>query len=180
MKIKKLNENKGIYRFLKEFVLFPVSYPTMLRVSLAVKYIFNTVEDYSQALYFRKFYLTEVMASLRQRVKEFDHYNYQYYSNIILENGDRLYNHLLNAGKSKYLRDLGRACLVSSSKQLLNNSLSINLNLNESSIHQEQLNHSVSINQSSSNLFSKSDIIEQTFSKDDPAPKIKVDLEVLK
>jgi hypothetical protein len=42
-KMKIVNEDKGSYRFLKEFLLYPITYPTMLRISLAVKYIFQIV-----------------------------------------------------------------------------------------------------------------------------------------
>jgi len=52
---------------LREFVLFPVSYPTMLRISLALKYVFQVFEDFSIALYFRKFYLKDVFESLKDR-----------------------------------------------------------------------------------------------------------------
>lgn len=57
MKLRVADENKGLYRLMKEFVLFPVTYPTMLRISLAVKYVFQVLEDFSIALYFRKYYL---------------------------------------------------------------------------------------------------------------------------
>lgn len=56
-KMKIADEGKGSFRFLKEFVLYPITYPTMLRISLASKYVFQVFEDYSIALYFRKFYL---------------------------------------------------------------------------------------------------------------------------
>lgn len=57
MKLRVADENKGLYRLMKEFVLFPLTYPTMLRISLAAKYVFQVLEDFSIALYFRKFYL---------------------------------------------------------------------------------------------------------------------------
>lgn len=86
MKLKKLDDQKGTYRFLKDFVLFPICYPTMIRISFAVKYIFQVFHDYSIALYFRKYYLSEIFSSLKNKIDTITYYKYKFYNNIILEN----------------------------------------------------------------------------------------------
>lgn len=42
-KLKVTDEKKGVFRFLKEFVLYPVTYQTMLRISLTSKYVFQVL-----------------------------------------------------------------------------------------------------------------------------------------
>lgn len=83
-KIKKNEEEKAMFRFFKEFILYPVSYPTMIRISLAVKHVFPVFEDHTLALYFRKFYLSEIFNQLKPKLKEPATYRFVYYPNIIL------------------------------------------------------------------------------------------------
>lgn len=78
---------------MKEFVLFPVTYPTMLRISLAVKYVFQVLEDFSIALYFRKYYLKEVFESLRQKEKP-EPYKFTYYRNIVADNFSKVFKYI--------------------------------------------------------------------------------------
>jgi hypothetical protein len=83
LKMKIVEEGKGMYRFLKEFVLYPVSYQTMLRISMVSKYIFQVFEDYSIALYFRKFYLKKIFDSMKVKDLDLEPYNYIFYKNIV-------------------------------------------------------------------------------------------------
>lgn len=112
IKIKKVEDDKRIYSFLKEYVLYPVSYPTMLRVSLVSKYVFQVFEDHSLALYFRKFYLSDIFGGLKPKLKAnkqlIKPYYFAYYKSVILQYSDKIYSFMRNAGKSRHLRDLGR------------------------------------------------------------------------
>lgn len=80
----------------------------MLRVSLICKYVFRVIEDHSVALYFRKFYLSEIFEMTRPKVKSKEPYKFIYYRNLILDYNDKIFSYMNNAGKSKHLRDLGR------------------------------------------------------------------------
>lgn len=70
---------------MKDFVLYPVTYPTMLRISLIAKYVFNVFEDFSIALYFRKYYLHEIFKDLKSHKLQ-SCYQFEYYNNVILDN----------------------------------------------------------------------------------------------
>lgn len=146
LKLKKVDDEKGIYRFLKEFVLFPVSYPTMLRVALTAKYVFPVVEDHSLALYFRKFYLGEIFGTLKSKVKltqDMNSYKFAYYKSIILDYTDKICSQMQKAGKSRHLRELGRLLMGGGLLNLSNlrhDISSIDFNNNSMSV----LNHSTS------------------------------------
>jgi len=78
----------------------------MLRISLISKYVFQVFEDFSVALYFRKFYLSEIFKTIK--IKDTKQYQFSYYKSIILDYSDKLFPHMQNAGKSRHLRDLGK------------------------------------------------------------------------
>ena len=82
-KLKVTDEKKGMFRFMKEFVLYPVTYQTMLRISLTSKYVFQVLEDYSIALYFRKFYLRNIFDNMKSKDLSLERYRYSYYKNIV-------------------------------------------------------------------------------------------------
>lgn len=78
----------------------------MLRVSLVSKYVFQVFEDFSVALYFRKFYLAEIFKTIK--IKDLKIYTFSYYKSVILDYSEKLFPHMQNAGKSRHLRDLGK------------------------------------------------------------------------
>lgn len=80
----------------------------MLRVSLICKHVFRVVEDHSVALYFRKFYLSEVFGVVKPKIKSKESYKFSYYKSIILDSSEKIFTYMNNAGKSKHLRELGR------------------------------------------------------------------------
>lgn len=78
----------------------------MLRISLVSKYVFQVFEDFSVALYFRKFYLSEIFKNLK--TKDIKVYQFSYYKSVVLDYSEKLFSHMQNAGKSRHLRDLGK------------------------------------------------------------------------
>lgn len=76
----------------------------MIRISLAAKYVFQVFEDYSIALYFRKFYLRDIFDSLKGKNLQLEPYNYRYYKNIVVDNFEKVLSYIQSTGKSKHLR----------------------------------------------------------------------------
>ncbi len=76
----------------------------MIRISLAAKYVFQVFEDYSIALYFRKFYLRDIFDSLQGKHLQLEPYNYRYYKNIVVDNFEKVLSYIQSTGKSKHLR----------------------------------------------------------------------------
>jgi hypothetical protein len=60
--VKVATQEGGKYHFLKEFVKYPVTPQTLFKVSLACKYVFQALQDYSLALHFRKIYLPTIFS----------------------------------------------------------------------------------------------------------------------
>lgn len=58
----------------------------MIRISLAVKYVFQVYEDYCIALYFRKYYLSTIFGGLKDKLKDHEVYKFSYYPSLLLEN----------------------------------------------------------------------------------------------
>lgn len=57
----------------------------MIRVALVSRYVFQVIEDHSIALYFRKFYLSEIFGHMKGKIKLDKEYKFAYYKNIILD-----------------------------------------------------------------------------------------------
>lgn len=122
----------------------------MLRVSLTSKYVFQVLEDYSIALYFRKFYLRNIFDNMRTKDVSLERYRYSYYKNIVAENLEKIFNYIENTGKSKYLRDLGKTCRNNMKKYInvIDTSQNFSLSLNLSAIQNNNGNVNESVNQS--------------------------------
>lgn len=117
LKVRVAEKSRGSHRFLREFVLFPLTYPTMIRISLALKYVFPVLEDFSIALYFRKFYLKEIYEPLAHQPPP-QPYRFSFYRNLAAENFEKVLRCIEESGKSRYLRELGKLGLSNLHKHI--------------------------------------------------------------
>lgn len=95
------------FYFLKEFVEYPISPQTLFKISLAKKYVYDALGSYSKALSFINIKLNSLFETKSN--KEYHPYYFNHYENVILANGDTIFEHLADNGKSKLLRELGRS-----------------------------------------------------------------------
>jgi hypothetical protein len=115
----------------------------MLRISLALKYVFQVLEDFSIALYFRKFYLKDIFEPLKAREKQ-ENYRFSFYRNIVADNFEKIFRYIEEAGKSRYLRELGKLGLSTLRRHInvIDPSIQISLSFNESFIPNNDLSQS--------------------------------------